>query len=52
MSTTDLFNSQVEQTARATGLTPQAILKLWAQRRIPFAANEPDLTVPGATGAA
>ena len=46
MSTTDLFNSQVEQTAKATGLKPEAILRLWAQRRIPFV--EADVSdVPG-----
>jgi len=37
----DLLNSQIEATARATGLAPEVILKLWARRSIPLAANEP-----------
>jgi hypothetical protein len=36
----DLLNSQIEATARATGMSPEAIMKLWAQRGIPLASNE------------
>jgi hypothetical protein len=44
-----LLNSQIEATARATGLSPDAILKLWAHRGIPLAQNEPDNNMPGAS---
>ena len=45
----DLLNSQIEATAKATGLHPEVILRLWAQRRIPLAANEQDNSMPGAS---
>jgi hypothetical protein len=41
-----LLNSQIEATARATGLSPEAILRVWARRKIPLA--EADVSdVPG-----
>jgi hypothetical protein len=49
MTIPDLFNAQIEQTANVTGLKPEAVLKLWLQRRIPFAANEPETEMPGAS---
>jgi len=36
----DLLNSQIEETARATGLHPEKILQFWSRGRIPLAANE------------
>ena len=36
----DLLNSQIEATARATGQTPEAIMRLWGKRGIPLAQNE------------
>lgn len=36
----DLLNAQIQATARATGLHPDVIMNLWAQRRIPLAENE------------
>jgi len=33
----DLLNSQIEATARATGLHPEKILQFWGRRRIPLA---------------
>jgi hypothetical protein len=41
-------NAQIEQTAKVTGLHPEAILKLWARRRIPLAENAPMNDLPGA----
>jgi len=46
MTIPDLFNAQIEKTAKVLGLTPDAVMKLWSQRRIPFAENEPT-NVPG-----
>lgn len=40
MTIPDLLNAQIEATARATGLSPDVILKLWSQRQIPLASNE------------
>jgi hypothetical protein len=37
----DLLNSQIEETARATGLHPEDILKMWGRRRIPLAGLDP-----------
>lgn len=47
MAIPDLLNSQIEATAKVLGLTPEAVLRLWAQRKIPLAENEPQ-NVPGA----
>lgn len=49
MTIPDLFNSQIETTAKVLGLTPDAVMKMWAQRRIPFAENAPQ-NVPGESG--
>ncbi|MER8619163.1 hypothetical protein NKG99_20385 [Mesorhizobium sp. M1409] len=45
----DLLNSQIEATAKATGMSPEAIMRLWAKRAIPLASNEPDTNMPGAS---
>jgi hypothetical protein len=47
MTIPDLLNAQIEATAKATGLAPEQILKLWGQRGIPLASNEPDPTTQG-----
>jgi hypothetical protein len=47
MTIPDLLNAQIEATAKATGLAPEQILKLWGQRGIPLASNEPDPTMQG-----
>jgi len=39
----DLLNSQIEETARATGAHPDDILRLWARRKIPLAEAEPGM---------
>jgi hypothetical protein len=49
MAIPDLLNSQIEATARATGLSPEAIMRLWAKRSIPLAQNETDNAMPGAS---
>lgn len=36
----DLLNAQIQATARATGLHPEVIMKLWATRKIPLAQDE------------
>jgi hypothetical protein len=36
----DLLNSQIEETARVTGMHPEKILQLWTRGRIPLASNE------------
>lgn len=41
-----LLNSQIEETGRALGMSPEDILKMWGRRRIPLAENEP-LNIPG-----
>lgn len=41
----DLLNSQIEETARATGLHPEKILQFWTRGRIPLAANESSTAV-------
>lgn len=49
MTIPDLLNAQIEATARATGLAPEAILRLWARRGIPLAENKPMTDLPGAS---
>ena len=41
-----LLNSQIEATARALGVPPEQIMRLWGRRGIPLAQNE-DTTMPG-----
>lgn len=52
MTIPDLLNAQIEATARATGLAPEIVLRLWAQRKIPLASNEEDNNMPGASATA
>lgn len=49
MTIPDLFNSQFEATARATGLDPVTIMRLFARRQIPLAENKPMTDLPGAS---
>lgn len=48
MTIPDLLNAQIEATAKATGLAPERILKLWATGAIPLAQNE-QKDMPGAS---
>lgn len=47
----DLLNQQIDATARATGVDPETILRLWGRRRIPL-ADAGDMNIPGASAAA
>lgn len=49
MTIPDLFNAQIEQTAKVLGVTPEEVMKIWARRGIPLASNEPTSDVPGAS---
>jgi hypothetical protein len=42
----DMLNSQLEETAKATGVPVETLLRLFAKRQIPLAENQP-LNVPG-----
>lgn len=52
MTIPDLLNAQFEVTARVLGISPEEVMKLWAQRKIPLAENEEQQPVPGQTGVA
>lgn len=49
MTIPDLLNAQIEATARATGLAPERILKLWSTGAIPLAQNDEQKDMPGAS---
>jgi hypothetical protein len=47
MTIPDLLNSQFEVTARVLGISPEEVMKMWSQRKIPLAQNDEQQPVPG-----